>query len=109
MRPATTVPAVPFAKSRYARARTFASNGPGGIPDPVVPFKPPCLTLLKLTPGPAVAQDYNFSVHYLSNAAPAVLEGVPSRLRTRPQVPTQPVPPRRPAQCIAAQSEKQGH
>jgi hypothetical protein len=55
MRPAKAAPDVPSAKLPLRQSPNACASDHRGISDPVVPFKPPCLTQLKLKSGPIVA------------------------------------------------------
>jgi hypothetical protein len=85
MRPAKAAPVVPFVTLPLHWNPNACASDYRGISDPVVPFKPPCLTTFKLGSGGTVARGaYNFLAACRPAARPAAVADFPVRLQTRP-------------------------
>jgi len=121
MQPARAAPVVPFVTLPLHWNPNACASDYRGFSDPVVPFKPPCLTQAKLRSRATVARGgYYFSDCCLRwplfssrlqtwCARPAALAVPQSVASPSPCVPLQPVPPRRPAPRTTSQSEQQGY
>src|SRR5215472_10439057 len=86
MRPAEAAPAVPFVTLPLHWNPNACASDYRGVSDPVVPFKPPCLTSLNWYPAdplPTGAHNF-FSLQTDRAARPAALADLPIRLQTRP-------------------------
>jgi hypothetical protein len=85
MRPAEAAPVVPFVTLPLHWNPNACASDYRGVSDPVVPFKPPCLTTFKLGSGGTVARGaYNFLAACRPAARPAAVADFPVRLQTRP-------------------------
>src|SRR5262249_2568653 len=113
MRPARAAPVVPFVTLPLHWNPNACASDHCGFSDPVVPFKPPCLTQTKPGSGATVASGgHYFQVAFISSrlqpwGAASRPGSFPNRLRPVRWVPSQPVPPRRPTPRTTRQSEKQ--